>query len=136
MAADSDRLVNLRDGKFYPDVPLAAAVTIYAGTVGTVSTAGLAGPASNATYNRVLGLVEVGADNAAGIASAEVCQIRRDITATFKNSATTPVLVAHIGQTVKWEDDQTAAAPATASLPSGGVIQRINDDGEVEIYFP
>ena len=133
--ATIDRAASQKDGKYYSAVPMAAAVNVPAGTVGTVSTAGLAGPSSNATYNRVLGLVERGADNTAGAASALTVDIRRDIAAVFENDVTNPVLVDHIGQTVKWVDNQTCAAPATASLPSGGVIQRVDSAG-VLVYFP
>lgn len=133
-AATTDRVFNFKDGKFYT-VPLAAAVVVYTGTVGAVSTAGVAGPSSNATYNRILGVVAEGADNAAGAAGDKSCSIRRDIAATFENDGTNPVLASHIGQIVKWVDSQTCAAPATASLPSGGVIQRVDAAG-VLIYFP
>ena len=131
-----DRVSTVRDGNYYRNVPMAAAVIVPTGTVGAVSVIGFAGPSSNATYNRILGVVDVGADNAAGAAGAKAVAIRRNICATFDNSATTPVLVAHIGQTVKWEDNSIVAAPATASLPAGGVIMGINEDLSVEIYFP
>lgn len=134
-AATTDRVFKFKDGKIIAGVPLAANVKVFTGTVGTVSTAGVAGPSSNATYNRVLGVVQVGADNTGGSAGDKTCDIRRDIATTFENSLTDPVTTAHIGQTVKWEDNQTCAAPATASLPSGGVIQRVDADG-VLVFFP
>lgn len=134
-AATTARLTVTRQGKFYRAVPLAAAVNIFSNTVGAVSTSGTVGPVSNGTYNRILGIVEEGADNTAGSAGDKTVEIRRDITAIFENSGTTPVLAAHIGQTVKWEDNQTVAAPATGSLAAGGIIMGITTDG-VEIYFP
>lgn len=133
--ATTDRLTVIRDGFFYRNVPMAAAVNVPTNTVGTVSATGAAGPSSNATYNRVLGVVEDGADNTGGLLAAKTVNIRRNIAATFDNSLVNPVLPAHIGQVVKWEDNQTVAAPATASLPAGGVILGITPDG-VEIYFP
>ena len=136
MPLTTDRVTTTRDGNFYRNVPLAAGVIVPTGTVGAVSTSGLAGPSSNATYNRIIGVVDVGADNTGGAASAKTVEIRRGISSTFDNSATTPVLVAHIGQTVKWEDNSIVAAPATASLPSGGVIMGINEDLSVDIFFP
>lgn len=134
-AATTARLTITRQGKYYRAVPVAAAVTVYTNTVGAVSTGGVAGPVSNGTYNRILGLLQEGADNSAGSAGDKTVDIQRDVSATFENSGTNPVTAAHIGQTVKWEDNQTVAAPATASLASGGVIMGITSDG-VEIYFP
>lgn len=134
-AATTARLTITRQGNFFRSVPLAAAVNIFTHTVGAVSTSGTVGPVSNGTYNRILGLVEEGADNSAGSAGDKTVEIHRNISATFENSQTNPVLAAHIGQTVKWEDNQTVAAPATASLASGGTILGITSDG-VEIFFP
>lgn len=130
------RQTTKRNGDFFSNVPLAAAVIVPTGTVGALDSSGRAGPSSNATYNVIVGIVDVGADNSAGIAGAQVCQIqRRNISCTFDNSGTNPVLASHIGQTVKWEDNQTVAAPATASLPAGGTILGINSDLQVEIGF-
>jgi hypothetical protein len=104
--------------------------------VAALSSAGVIGPSSNATYNVIIGVVDVGADNTGGAAGAQVCQVqRRNISCTFDNSGSNPVLASHIGQTVKWEDNQTVAAPATTSLPAGGTILGINSDLQVEIGF-
>lgn len=134
--ATTPRAVIFRDGNFYNNVPLAASVNVPSGTVGALDTSGRAGPSSNATYNNIIGVVEEGADNSSGAAGAQVCQIRRNIVATFENSSTAAVTTSHIGQTVKWEDNQTVCAPATASLPAGGKIMSVSATDGVEIYFP
>lgn len=130
-----DRLCISRDGKFYRNVPVAAAEIAPVNTVAAVNAAGAAGKATNAAFNKILGVVEDGADNTAGLAGAKTINVRRDTSRTFVNSGTAAVTAAHIGLVAKWEDNQTVAAPATANLPAGGTILGITSEG-VEIYFP
>ena len=130
------RQTTIRNGDFFNNVPLAAGVIVPTGTVAALSSAGVAGPSSPATYNVIIGVVDEGADNTGGASGAKVIQVaRRNISCTFENSSTAAVTAAHIGLTAKWEDNQTVCAPATASLPSGGIILGINSDLQVEIAF-
>ena len=128
MPATTDRITTVRDGNFFVNVPVAAGAIVPAGTVGTVSTGGLAGPSSNGTYNRVLGLVDVGADNTGGADSAKSVQIRRGLTATFENSQTNPVLVAHIGQ--GWREPIVPGTPVADKLSIANYRYAIGDQAK------
>lgn len=134
-AATTDRASAIREGIILPKVPMAANVNVPTGTVAAVSSSGLAGPSSNATYNRIIGFVSVGADNTGGSASAKTIEVTRGRALKFENSGSAAVTASHIGQTAKWEDNQTVCAPATADLPAGGTIIELESDG-VWIFFP
>ena len=129
--ATTHKTTRERDGGLFYDVPVASGEvgSIFVNTVAACNSSGQLGRASNATYNRILGYIEsVSADGT-------TAKVRRGRAIVIDNSATNAVTAAHVGQAAKIEDSQTAAAPATASLPAGGTILGLDTDG-VWIFFP
>lgn len=127
--ATDNRLNIIREARRdYPVVPVAAGQKLVVGTIAAVSTSGWAGNPSNATYNRVLGIVVKEADNTAGANGDLTTTIRTD-EILLVNDGTAPVTAAHIGQVCQQVDNQTVAAPGTASLPAGGRIKEVTAEG-------
>lgn len=114
-------------GFFNPGV--AAATTIYAGTLVALNAAGTAIPAADTASTRVIGRAEETVDNSAGSASDLTVSVKRGVF-KFDNSATDPVTIASIGLAAYVEDDTTLAVAAGPTNDiKAGVVIAVESDG-------
>jgi len=110
MAASEDRNTGQQDGFEFP-VGVAAATTIYGGTMIAKNASGYAEPAADAAGLVVLGMATERVANAGANGAASVV-VRRNRAFWFANSGTNAVTIAHVGGNVYVEDDQTVASDA------------------------
>jgi hypothetical protein len=125
-ALTADRNTPIRDEDLFY-YPIAAAKTLYAGSLVVLDSAGNAEPGTDATGKVAVGRCEEYVDNSSGAAAALSVLVR---TGTFKwiNSATNTLTKANIGDTVYIVDDQTVDSLSTGSSPAGIMVD-IESDG-------
>lgn len=114
-----------KDGVHEYTFPVAASVTIYAGSIVAADASGNAMPASNGSAAVILGRAKKTADNASGSAG-DIDVIVESGHIAWDNASTTPVAVTDIGLVAKAEDDTLIQAPAGiagANLPIGRVMK-------------
>jgi hypothetical protein len=132
MAVTSDRNTITRAGERY-DFPVAASVTIYAGTLVALGTDGFARPAANAD-NLAVVVGYATASVAGGAADGDVLvNVSRD-EALFEKSGT--ITLADVGRVAYAMDNETVAitsAAATFKVPVGAVTDV--DDAGVWVGF-
>lgn len=109
-----------RPGNFLALV-VAAATTVFLGTIAARDAAGKAVPASDTAGLRVLGRAEETKT------AAESIVIRRGIF-RFANSATNALTAASVGKLCVVEDDTTVASTATNKIVAGRVVE-VDDAG-------
>jgi hypothetical protein len=126
MAATAPRNTDMRPGDLI-SLPLAAATTIWQGTLVARDAAGRAVPASDTAGLRVVGRAEETVDNSAGAADALNISIRLGC---FKlaNSATAAVDADDVGKMAVVEDDETVAETSNNGV-SAGRITGVDSDG-------
>lgn len=117
-------------------VPVAAAATIYQGTlVGVLTTAGTASPAADAANTKVLGFAEADVDNSAGAAGDLDVVVNTDV-AAFANSATNPVAADDLLADVYVEDDETVSTDGgTNNVVAGQFIGLDPETDKVWVRF-
>ena len=101
--------------------PVAAAKTLYAGSLCVLDASGNCEPGTTATGKVAAGRCDKLADNSSGAAAAINAQIRAG-TFRWENSSGDPVTKANIGDTVYIEDDQTVCATATGKSAAGVMV--------------
>ncbi|MGB0683398.1 MAG: hypothetical protein ACPGOV_11845 [Magnetovibrionaceae bacterium] len=107
-ALTRDRATQRRSGDIWQD-PVAAATTIYAGSIVCLDAAGNLVPGSTATTLKVRGRAEEMVDNASGLAGDKTCRSRRGIHAFENSAAADEITRADIGNDAWIVDDQTLA---------------------------
>lgn len=107
--------------------PVAAATTIYAGTIICLDASGNAKPAANTAGLRVIGRAEDDVDNSAGAAGDLKVNIRREIF-RWNNSATNVLAAADKGKLCYVEDDNTVGSTGTNKVIAGRVHD-VDTDG-------
>lgn len=108
-----------RDGSIV-SLPVAAATTIYAGTLVAVNSSGFAVPAADTAGLRVVGRSEEDVVNAGSAGDVSVL-VKRGIF-RFANSATAAVDPDDVGKIALVEDNQTVAETATNAVKAGRII--------------
>lgn len=126
MAATAARNTDARPGDLL-SLPVAAATTIWAGTLVARDAAGRAVPASDTAGLRAVGRAEETVDNSAGAAGDLNISIRIGCF-KFANSATEAVDADDVGKMAVVEDDQTVAE-TSANKVSAGRITGVDSDG-------
>ena len=109
------------------EFPVAAATTLYAGTLAALDTSGNVVPAADTAGLRALGRVEEDVDNSAGAAGDLTVHIRR-ATFRFANSGSAAVDADDKGKICFVEDDNTVAETSTNKVIAGRVID-VDTDG-------
>lgn len=102
-------------------LPVAAATTLLAGTLGATDAAGRAVPAADTAGLRVIGRIERDVFNAGGAAGDLNAEIKRGVF-RYDNSAANPVDADDIGKICFVEDDHTVAETSTHLVKAGRVI--------------
>jgi len=118
----------MRNGDQYV-YPVAAATTIYAGSLVVLDSSGNAEPATDATGKIAVGRCDEYVDNSAGAAAAKTVKVRAG-EFLWANSATNTLTKANIGDTVYIVDDQTVDSLSTSSS-AAGVMTQIESSGAV-----
>lgn len=119
-------LTTATDTQEYPiglhNVPLAASAKIFAGALVALNNSGYAIPAADAANARVIGRAEETVDNTGGSAGDLSCKVKRGIFA-YKNDATNPCTIAHVGKKIYVKDDETVqSATGTNSVVAGYMV--------------
>lgn len=111
-------------------IPVAAATTIYQGSLVAVNTAGYAVPASATASLIVIGVAETAKDNSAGSAG-DLSVVARRGAFYFANSSTTAAVSdAHVGRPCYAVDDNTVAIHSIdTSRPIAGIVLGVDDNG-------
>lgn len=126
MALTTTRNTSERPGKqLY--LGLAAAAVIFLGGLVATNAAGNAVAASDTAGLRVRGRAEDSADNTDGDAGDLSVNVKKGVF-LFANSATDPVLAAHVGQYAYVEDDETVAIDSDNLIIAGRIIE-VEDAG-------
>lgn len=125
-ALTADRNTPRREGDSYSD-PVAAATTIYAGSLVCLDASGNLVPGSVATTLIARGRAEEYVDNSAGSAGDKLCVSRKG---TFKFANDGTIDRANIGDTAYIVDDQTVADNnGTSTRSAAGTIVQVDSDG-------
>lgn len=133
MALTADRNTPYKDGELLV-LGMAASQKIYAGGMAAKNASGYVQPAADAAGLIVMGRAEEQVDNSAGANGETTVTVRRKKAFVFKNSATNAVTVAHIGQSVYVEDDETvASAGGVNSIVAGTCLGIVTEGVLVEI---
>lgn len=128
MALTAERDTKYRDGEFF-EYPMAADTVIYAGAQTGLNTDGYLEPMSADPDLKKAGRAEQTVDNSGGAAGDKPCETRRGCF-YYANSATDPVDLSSVGDTVYAEDDETVAkTDATSTLPAAGTLMDVDDYG-------
>lgn len=110
-------------------VPLAAGVTIWAGTMVALNAAGNAIPAADTAATRVIGRAEQTGNNTGG-AAGDVSIVVKPGCFKYNNDATNPVTIASVGLACFVRDDNTVAVAAgPANDIKAGIVIRVEADG-------
>lgn len=126
-AATEDRDTARRSGNIIP-IDVAAATTIYNGTLVANDASGNAVPASDAAGLQVQGTATEQADNATGVAGDIQVEVTRE-PVLMENSATNALDKSHVGTDCYVEDDQTVSSSGgTNSIVAGRVLE-VTEDG-------
>lgn len=107
--------------------PVAAATTIYAGTLVALDTSGNLVNASDAASLRVIGRAEQDVDNSAGSAGDLTAVVKRGVF-RYANSSTAAVDADDKGKLCFVEDNQTVAETSTHKCKAGLVVD-VDADG-------
>ena len=103
-------------------VPVAASTHLYPGGLGARDASGNLVPASDTAGLRVVGRIEVDADNSLGGAGAISAQVRRGVL-RYANSSGDPLAAADIGNMAFVENDSTVnKAGGTNKIHAGKII--------------
>lgn len=108
-------------------LPVAASVTIFAGALVALDSAGNAKPAADAAGLRVIGRAEHNADNSAGSAGDLTINVKRGVF-RYANSESAAVDADDKGKICYVEDDGTVAETSTNKCKAGRVFD-VDDDG-------
>jgi len=125
-AATAARNTEERPGDFVY-LPLAAATTIYQGTLVARDASGNLVPASDTAALRVVGRAEETVDNSAGDAGDLSANVGLG-TFKFDNSAGDAITAAMICKMAEVEDDQTVASDSTNHVSAGRIVA-VDSDG-------
>lgn len=115
--------------------PVAAATTIYAGTLVALDSSGDAVPAADTAGLRVIGLAQETVDNSAGIAG--VLKVATKLGVFLLNNSATDALDANDkGKLCFVEDDNTVCeAGGTHKVKAGRVLDVVSDGVWVDTHF-
>jgi len=128
MALAADRNTAMMDGELL-SLPLAA-VKVYAGSIAAVNASGFVTKGAASTTLRYIGRFEEQVDNSAGSAGDKSALVRRGKAFKFKNSGTSAIVQADLGNVCYIEDDQTVSKTDQAgTLSAAGVIVGVETDG-------
>lgn len=119
-ALAADRNTPYQDAELIA-VPMAAATTIYAGSLVAANASGYAVPGSTATTLTALGRAEEQAVNA-GSAGDKTVLVRRDKAFQFANDGSDPVVQGDLGKSCYITDDQTVSHTSTGKSVAGKVM--------------
>jgi hypothetical protein len=86
--------------------------------------------AANTLGGIVLGVMAERVDNSGGSPGDESGELRAGIF-KFANSGTNPITQAHVGMPCYVEDDQTVADEAGGGMVVAGIVEELDDDGDV-----
>lgn len=125
-ALAADRNTPYQDG-YDISVKVAAATTIYAGSIVMANASGYAIPGATATGLVCLGRAEAAVTNA-GSAGDETLVVRRGKAFKFANDGGDAVVQADLGKTCYITDDQTVSHTSTGKTAAGKVLG-IDTDG-------
>ncbi|MBI5770860.1 MAG: hypothetical protein HZA93_23990 [Verrucomicrobia bacterium] len=125
-AATAARNTDRRPGNTV-NLPVAAATTIYKGTLVAKDANGRAVPASDTAGLRTIGLATETVDNSAGAAGALTIDVELGVF-KFANSATNAIDQNDVGKMAEIEDDQTVAEDSNEHVSAGRVLA-LDDDG-------
>ncbi len=129
MALAADRNTPMKDGELI-EVPVAANVKIYAGSLVAASAAGYATPGAVATTLTYLGRAEAQVDNTGGAAGAVTVEVRCGKAFKFKNHGADAVTQAELGKACYIVDDETVAKTnGTNTRSAAGVVLGVDSDG-------
>lgn len=127
VALTKDRNTAFRKDELY-SYPVAAATTIYAGSL-VVLSAGNAAPGSTALALVAVGRAEEQVDNSGGAAGDLSVRVRRG-TFRFANLGADLVVAADIGSPCFIVDDQTVAkTDGTSTRSQAGIVQQVDAQG-------
>lgn len=128
MALAADRNTPMMDGELL-SLPLAA-VKVYAGSIAAVNASGYVTKGAASTTLRYIGRFEEQVDNSAGSAGDKSAKVRRGQAFKFKNSGTSAIVQADLGNVCYIEDDQTVSKTDQAgTLSAAGMIVGLDSDG-------
>lgn len=119
-ALAADRNTPYQDAELIA-VPMAAATTIYAGSLVAANASGYAVPGSTATTLTALGRAEEQAVNA-GSAGDKTVLVRRGKAFQFANDGSDPVVQGDLGKSCYITDDQTVSHTSTGKSVAGKVM--------------
>lgn len=129
MALTADRSTPMKDGELV-NVPVAANVKIYAGSLVTANASGYAAPGAVAATLTYLGRAEEQVDNTGGADGAKAVNIRRKKAFKWKNHGADAIVQADLGKTCYIVDDETVAkTDGTATRSAAGKVVGIDSDG-------
>ena len=128
MALTADRNTPMQDGELV-SVPVATAVTIYAGALVAANATGFATPGALSTTLTYLGRAEEKVVNA-GADGAKSVLVRRGKAFKFKNSGADAVTQAEMGKPCYIVDDETVAKTnGNGTRSVAGTVMAIDTDG-------
>ena len=127
-ALTKDRKTQRREGAINND-PVAAATTIYYGSIVVLNAAGYAAPGTTATGLTARGVAQEQVDNSAGANGDKTIDSEPGIH-YFANDGTDTITRAHIGGTAYIVDDQTVASnDGTGTRSAAGEIKDVDSNG-------
>lgn len=109
-------------------IPVAAATSIYQGTLVARDAAGNLVSAADAVGLKVIGRAEETVDNSAGVAGDLTCRVQRG-TFRFQNDVTNAVDKSHIGTVCYVLDNQTVDTDGGTNNIKAGLVVDVDDDG-------
>lgn len=121
-ALSADRKTNYREG-VEMEHPVAAAVTIYAGSLVCLDASGYATPGADAAGVKFLGVAQESADNSSGSAGDVNVRVRRK--GVFYLAASGMALT-DVGTAAYVADDQTVAKSTSNSVACGKIVQWVS----------
>lgn len=128
MALAADRNTPMMDGELL-SLPLAAS-KVYAGSIAAVNSSGYVTKGAASTTLKYIGRFEEQVDNSAGNAGDKSAKVRRSQAFKWKNSGTSAIVQADLGNVCYIEDDQTVSKTDQAgTLSAAGVIVGVETDG-------
>lgn len=118
--------------RWFPQMPLGAAVKIYAGGMVGVASTGYVGPLSDTTYTKFVGRAPETVDNTGGSAGDKKIDVERG-EFFVDNDGTNALTIAHVGPLlaglVEWSDDHTAANATDSGSAVGGTVTEVTSEG-------
>lgn len=128
MALAADRNTPMMDGELL-SLPLAAS-KVYAGSIAAVNASGYVTKGAASTTLKYIGRFEEQVDNSAGNAGDKSIRVRRGQAFKWKNSGTSAIVQADLGNICYIEDDQTVSKTDQAgTLSPAGVVVGVESDG-------